>query len=44
MDFGIFTMFTVREKGTQSEAFSEAFKEWFGIVQAAEDLGLDNEV
>jgi alkanesulfonate monooxygenase SsuD/methylene tetrahydromethanopterin reductase-like flavin-dependent oxidoreductase (luciferase family) len=37
MDFGVFTMFTVREKGTQSEAF----KEWFGIVQAAEDLGLD---
>lgn len=37
MDFGVFTMFTVREKGTQSEAF----KEWFGIVQATEELGLD---
>jgi alkanesulfonate monooxygenase SsuD/methylene tetrahydromethanopterin reductase-like flavin-dependent oxidoreductase (luciferase family) len=37
MDFGIFTMFTVRENGAQSEAFQE----WFGIVQAAEDLGLD---
>ena len=37
MDFGIFTMFTVREDGTQSEAF----KEWFGVVQVAEDLGLD---
>lgn len=37
MDFGIFTMFTVREDCTQAEAF----KEWFGIVQAAEDLGLD---
>jgi len=30
-------MFTVRENGAQSEAFQE----WFGIVQAAEDLGLD---
>ena len=37
MNFGIFTMFTVRENGTQADAF----KEWFGIVQAAEDLGLD---
>jgi alkanesulfonate monooxygenase SsuD/methylene tetrahydromethanopterin reductase-like flavin-dependent oxidoreductase (luciferase family) len=37
MDFGIFTMFTVREAGTQAEAF----REWFGIVQAAEEMGLD---
>jgi alkanesulfonate monooxygenase SsuD/methylene tetrahydromethanopterin reductase-like flavin-dependent oxidoreductase (luciferase family) len=37
MDFGIFTMFTVREDGTQAEAF----REWFGIVQAAEEMGLD---
>ena len=37
MDFGIFTMFTTREDGSQFDAFQE----WFGIVQAAEDLGLD---
>ena len=37
MDFGIFTMFTVREDDTQAQAFQE----WFEVVRAAEDLGLD---
>ena len=37
MDFGIFTMFTVRKDGNQAQAF----REWFEVVRAAEDLGLD---
>ena len=37
MDFGIFSMFTTREGRTQSQVF----KEWFDLVQVAEDLGLD---
>jgi alkanesulfonate monooxygenase SsuD/methylene tetrahydromethanopterin reductase-like flavin-dependent oxidoreductase (luciferase family) len=37
MDFGIFSMFTTREEGTQSQAFQE----WFNLVQVAEDMGLD---
>ncbi len=37
MDFGVFTMFTTRQDETQFDAFQE----WFGVVQAAEDLGLD---
>jgi alkanesulfonate monooxygenase SsuD/methylene tetrahydromethanopterin reductase-like flavin-dependent oxidoreductase (luciferase family) len=37
MDFGIFSMFTTREGRTQAEVF----REWFTLVQAAEDMGLD---
>jgi alkanesulfonate monooxygenase SsuD/methylene tetrahydromethanopterin reductase-like flavin-dependent oxidoreductase (luciferase family) len=37
MDFGIFSMFTTREGRTHSQAF----KEWFHLVQVAEDLGID---
>lgn len=37
MDFGIFSMFTTREGRTQAQVF----KEWFDLVQVAEDLGLD---
>lgn len=37
MDFGLFTMFSVREGGTQFQTF----KEWFALVQEAETLGLD---
>jgi alkanesulfonate monooxygenase SsuD/methylene tetrahydromethanopterin reductase-like flavin-dependent oxidoreductase (luciferase family) len=37
MDFGIFTMFNTREGFTQSQTF----KEWFDVVQVAEDAGLD---
>ena len=37
MDFGIFSMFTTREGRTQSQVF----KEWFDLVQVAEDMGLD---
>lgn len=37
MDFGIFTMFSTREGATQAETF----REWFHLVQMAEDMGLD---
>ncbi len=37
MDFGIFTMFTVRETGSQFDAFQE----WFQLVQQAEEQGID---
>ena len=37
MDFGIFTMFNTREGFTQSQTF----KEWFDVVQLAEDVGID---
>ena len=37
MDFGLFTMFNTREGFTQSQTF----KEWFDVVQVAEDAGLD---
>jgi alkanesulfonate monooxygenase SsuD/methylene tetrahydromethanopterin reductase-like flavin-dependent oxidoreductase (luciferase family) len=37
MDFGIFTMFSAREGSTQAEVF----KEWFDLVQVAEDAGVD---
>jgi hypothetical protein len=34
MDFGIFTMFSVHEDGTQFQTFQE----WFDLVQVAEAL------
>jgi alkanesulfonate monooxygenase SsuD/methylene tetrahydromethanopterin reductase-like flavin-dependent oxidoreductase (luciferase family) len=37
MDFGIFTMFSTREGSTQSQVF----REWFDLVQIAEEAGLD---
>ena len=37
MDFGIFTMFTTRVDGSQHDAF----RDWFDVVHAAEDLGVD---
>lgn len=37
MDFGLFTMFSVREGGTQFQTFQE----WFDLVQVAEAMGLD---
>src|SRR4051812_23940810 len=37
MDFGIFTMFSTREGSTQAQVF----REWFDLVQVAEDSGLD---
>ena len=37
MDFGIFTMFSARESLTQHEIF----KEWFDLVQVAEESGID---
>jgi len=37
MDFGIFSMFTIREGRTQSQVFQE----WFDLVQVAEDMGID---
>ena len=37
MDFGIFTMFSTREGATQFQTFQE----WLGLVQVAEDMGLD---
>ncbi len=37
MNFGIFSMFTVREDATQADAF----KEWFDLAQTAEDLEMD---
>ncbi len=37
MEFGIFTMFTVREGGSQFDAFQE----WFRLVQQAEEQGID---
>src|SRR5262245_10201864 len=37
MDFGIFSMFTTREGRTQAQVF----REWFDLVQVAEDMGLD---
>src|SRR5262245_56948702 len=37
MDCGIFTMFSVREGVTQFQTF----REWFDLVQVAEDIGLD---
>ena len=37
MDFGIFTMFSMREGRTQAEVFQE----WFDLVQVAEDMGID---
>ncbi len=37
MDFGIFSMFNTREGATQAETF----KEWFDLVQVAEETGLD---
>jgi alkanesulfonate monooxygenase SsuD/methylene tetrahydromethanopterin reductase-like flavin-dependent oxidoreductase (luciferase family) len=38
MDFGIFSMFTTREEGTQSQAFQE----WFNLVHMAEAMGIDS--
>ena len=37
MDFGIFSMFTARVGDTQFQTF----KEWFDLVQVAEETGLD---
>src|SRR5205085_10611186 len=37
MDFGIFSMFSSREGSTQHQVF----REWFDLVQLAEDLGID---
>ena len=37
MDFGLFTMFSVRDGGTQFQTFQE----WFDLVQEAEAMGLD---
>lgn len=37
MDWGIFTMFNVREGATQAQTF----KEWFDLVQVAEEKGVD---
>ncbi len=37
MNFGIFTMFTVREDGSQFDAFQE----WFRLIQQAEEQGID---
>lgn len=37
MDFGIFSMFPIREGATQFEVF----KEWFDLAQVAEELGID---
>ena len=37
MDSGLFTMFSVREGGTQFQTFQE----WFDLVQVAEAMGLD---
>jgi len=37
MDFGIFSMFNTREGSTQFQTF----KEWFDVVQVAEDVGID---
>ena len=37
MDFGVFTMFTVREDGSQFDAFQE----WFRLIQQAEEQGID---
>ncbi len=37
MDFGMFTMFNIREGATQADTF----KEWFKLVQEAEDRGID---
>jgi hypothetical protein len=37
MDFGLFTMFSSREGVTQFHTF----REWFELMQAAEDMGLD---
>ncbi len=37
MDFGVFTMFTVRE----GESQHDAFREWFDIIQTAEERGID---
>ncbi len=37
MNFGIFTMFTVREGASQADAF----KEWFDLAQTAEDMEMD---
>lgn len=37
MNFGIFTMFSTREGSTEAETF----REWFNLVQLAEDAGLD---
>ena len=38
MDFGIFSMFTVREGATQADTF----KEWFDLAQTAEDMEMDS--
>lgn len=37
MDFGLFTMFSIREGVTQFHTFQE----WFDLMQVAEDMGLD---
>jgi alkanesulfonate monooxygenase SsuD/methylene tetrahydromethanopterin reductase-like flavin-dependent oxidoreductase (luciferase family) len=37
MDFGIFTMFSVREGVTQFQTFQE----WLDLVRVAEEMGLD---
>jgi alkanesulfonate monooxygenase SsuD/methylene tetrahydromethanopterin reductase-like flavin-dependent oxidoreductase (luciferase family) len=37
MDSGLFTMFSVREGGTQFQTFQE----WFDLVQVAEAMGPD---
>ena len=37
MDFGLFTMFEIREGATQAETFDD----WFHLVDMAEKLGLD---
>ena len=37
MNFGIFSMFNLREGCTQAQAFEE----WLGLVQEAEAFGID---
>ena len=38
MNFGLFTMFEIREGATQAETFDD----WFDLVEAADHLGLDS--
>lgn len=38
MNFGLFTMFEIREGASQAETFDD----WFEIVEFADDLGLDS--
>ena len=37
MNFGVFTMFNIREGATQAQTFTE----WLKVVQEAEMLGMD---